>query len=93
MNKIQLPKKVIRDLDKYKELIDKALDGFGGKYFDFPARTLHEMLDFYYLLRYTETIESFKLAYKYAVNLNRTEDFTIPGSSDEFFLKKLKLND
>ena len=92
MNKIQLPKKVIRDLDNYIKFINLALYYGYGKYRNLSAETLYQMKIFYYLMRSNLTKNSLFKIYKYTTNLYKTSDFFIPCSCDDFLIKVLKIN-
>lgn len=88
--KIQLPKKIQRDLDNYHKLINQALEFGQGKYAFLSAETLHQMQIFYYLTKYSPTVRSLERAYKYSNDFNKTSDFFIPSSIDEWFLKRFQ---
>lgn len=88
---IVLPKKVIRDLDNYYKLTKQALEFGRGKYSWLSAKALHEMKFLYFTTRYAPTNKSLKETYKYCNNYNKRDvEFDIPGSLDEYLLKKFE---
>lgn len=81
MNKsIQLPQKVLRDLDNWYRFINEAIDHGTGKYRCDPAWELHAKRVFYYFIRYSSTPKSLKRALEYLDKL----DVKIPYSLEEY---------